>query len=100
MNESRAKASWLQGIDASSSDQSAHQKSDGECNTNDSQWALTNPLTRLRDQAVLYRLPGFTANDELIGRLVNDRSQPIDRAMGAVLVGMRCAIGMFGRALA
>jgi hypothetical protein len=38
----------------------------------------------LRDQAVLYRLPGFTANDELIGRMVNDRSQSIDRAMGAV----------------
>ena len=47
--KNRVEVSWPQGIDQSSSDQSAHQESDGEGNTNDSQWALTNPLTRLRD---------------------------------------------------
>jgi hypothetical protein len=81
------------------SHQATHQKAHGERNADDSKWSLTNPIAGLRYESILYRLPSLTACNKLIGRFMYNRRKTINRAVCAVLPGLRGAIGMLGRAL-
>jgi hypothetical protein len=76
--------------------QATHQKADGKGNTDDGQWPLTNPIAGLFHQSILYCLPRLTAGYELIGGLVDNRRQTINRAVRAVLPRMHGAIRMLG----
>jgi hypothetical protein len=46
----------------------------------------------------LYGLPSLTTSNNLIGGLVHNRRQAIDRAVRAVFPSLSGAIGMLGRA--
>jgi hypothetical protein len=76
--------------------QPAHQKTHGDCNADNRQGSLANPLAGLRYESVLYCLPSLTASDKLIGRFMHNRRKTINRAVCSMVLGLRGTIRMLG----